>query len=427
MSRFQLDIGTATDVGRFRSHNEDRYATWVPRPDEDPDIVAMLLVADGMGGERGGAHASQLTAERFIDWLTNGIYRAWPEYEKPCELGEVLRRAVRDISDELFLTGEREPSLQGLGSTVVLTIACGERITIAHVGDSRCYRVRDSKIRCLTTDHTWVEEQVAAGVISPEDAQRHPQRNVLTRSLGDSQTPEADIRTEQMQDQDLFVLCSDGLTGKITDDMILAASQAHPDPQDLARYLCDLAVEEDGSDNVTVVTARCLERPDSRREPDDTQPMDRPDLSGLTTSHGSSTDVRRAGMPLGLVILGSMILTLLGGYAGVRFYAGQRYERSMEFLRDGRYLEARAEIQGILELGMTTTQANDLLDLLFDVTRQEQTGLPQTVPEAPSTVDDATEESTGELTEPPLPATTTPDDDGVSEDSATAVAKPINP
>jgi protein phosphatase len=264
-SRFSLDVGYATDVGKVRQRNEDSYAIHLPPKDTQKDtqrasrLRGMLLVADGMGGERGGDRASQMAAEGFHQCFVSGLFLTWPESLEADWPGPVLRRAIQEVNDEVFKLGEREPELQGLGTTVVLTVMTDEHMVIAHVGDSRCYRVRGRRIEQLTVDHTWVERQVAAGLLTPEAARQHPNRNILIRSLGDPTPPGGDVRVEALHDGDVYVLCSDGLTGGVRDEEILALVQREPDPQRLANELVNYANIVDGSDNTTVVIGRCRE------------------------------------------------------------------------------------------------------------------------------------------------------------------------
>ena len=256
-----LDVGFATDVGRMRERNEDSLAVY-RRPEGEeslPMVEALLLVADGMGGERGGDRASQMAAEGLHQCFASGLFRSWPESQEVQWPKQSLRRAVTEVNSEIYGLGEREPTLQGLGSTVVMALLSGSTMTIAHVGDSRCYRVRGDGIQQLTRDHTWVERQVEAGLMSPETAQEHPNRNILTRSLGDPIDPECDVTTVGVEDGDVFVLCSDGLTGKVREDRILEEVQRELDPQRLSEGLVELANDLDGSDNITVVVGRCRE------------------------------------------------------------------------------------------------------------------------------------------------------------------------
>lgn len=261
MGRMHLEVGFSTDVGRQRQRNEDSYAVFVPFPgDGNPSQLAgMMLVADGMGGERAGDRASQMTSRRLKQWFASGRYREWPEFEGPDALEAALGRAIREVSREIYQLGEDDPQVRGLGSTVVVALLTSKRLILGHVGDSRCYRVRGRTLELLTTDHSWVQRQVDAGVITAEAARTHPQRNILTRSLGDSLPPEVDMVSVDVRDGDVFVLCSDGMTGGVSDAQILQASLELEDPQELADALVRRANDQDGSDNITCVVGRCEE------------------------------------------------------------------------------------------------------------------------------------------------------------------------
>ncbi|MEM8964468.1 MAG: PP2C family serine/threonine-protein phosphatase [Acidobacteriota bacterium] len=270
---YSLEVGAATDVGRRRRRNEDSYAVFVADPQENHPsrLSALMVVADGMGGERAGDRASQITAKRLHQWLAGGAYRRWPELAEG-GLAAALQRAITEVGREIVELGEREPEVRGLGSTVVAVAMAGNQAVVAHVGDSRCYRVRGGQLERLTEDHSWVEQQVAQGLLTPEKARVHPGRNVLTRSLGDREPPVADVRIELLRDGDCYLLCSDGLTGGLDDDALLALIQSETDPQRLADRLVRRANELDGSDNITAVVGRCRKH---ELEDDDqpTQPL----------------------------------------------------------------------------------------------------------------------------------------------------------
>ncbi|MEM6795474.1 MAG: PP2C family serine/threonine-protein phosphatase [Acidobacteriota bacterium] len=269
MARFSLEVGFSTDVGRQRRRNEDSYAVFVPYPGEGnpSQLSGLMLVADGMGGERAGDRASQLAAKRLRHWFSTGIYCSWPQHTGDQPLKSSLIHAIRAVSHEIYQLGEEDPTIRGLGSTVVMGAVAGGHLVAAHVGDSRLYMVRDGSIHLLTSDHSWVQRQVDAGVLTADDARSHPQRNILTRSLGDAMPPEVDAARVELRDRDLFILCSDGLTGGVTDSELLELAGQHPEPQPLAEALVRFANEKDGSDNITAVVGTCrLESADSARE-----------------------------------------------------------------------------------------------------------------------------------------------------------------
>lgn len=271
MSRPAMELGFATDTGRVRERNEDSFAIFAPYPGEPnvSGLEGLLLVADGMGGASGGQQASGLAAQRMRQWFASGEFRSWSvEAPEAGLLQAALTRAFHTVSDEVRDMAEADPSLRGAGSTLVMALVEGRKLVVAHVGDSRCYRVRDGRIERLTVDHSWVQKQVDSGVISLEEARNHPQRNVLTRSLGDRLSPKPDVRTEEMREDDVFILCTDGLFGKVRDEEILELARRPLAPQALAEALVSLGVERDGTDNVTVVVgAYAAKRPAAAAPP----------------------------------------------------------------------------------------------------------------------------------------------------------------
>lgn len=283
MARYRLEVGSATDVGRQRQRNEDSFAVFVPQTGElnPSQLAGLLLVADGMGGERAGDRASRMAAEQLRQTFSSGTYRSWPECTGERALEATLVRAIREVSAAIYKVGDGDPTIRGLGSTVVMAAMTSRHMVLAHVGDSRCYLVRQGAIDLLTSDHSWVQRQVDAGYISAADARRHPQRNILIRSLGDALPPEVDVRTVEIEDGDLFVLCSDGLTGGVSDEEILQFSSYFRHPQQFAEALVRLANDKDGSDNITVVVGRCKADDGSRMAQIDTHPTHRIELNEI--------------------------------------------------------------------------------------------------------------------------------------------------
>ncbi len=409
MTRFSLEVGFATDVGRQRQRNEDSYAIYLPYPGEpNPSgLSGLLLVADGMGGERAGDRASQLAAKRIRDWIASGACFSWPEFAGERPLEAMLRKAARDVSNEILRLGEEDPSIRGLGSTLVLAVIRETQVTVAHVGDSRCYRIRAGTIEQLTADHSWVERQVEAGVLTPEQARTHPQRNVLTRSLGDSAPPEPDLRSDELRSGDVFILCSDGLTGKVTDAEILQQAQVHPSPQVLAEALVRLANEKDGSDNITAVVGLCHdEETRVSPEPDDTEPITRPEGLALAQPRlglGIGQAIWKVWVP---VAVAALILGALGGYYGGRLHASRLAEGGIEYVDSGQAPQARREFRKLLGIGHDGAQVRQLLDMLIR---------PETPPPEARQVDSPASGEVEASDEPtPEPSRPTPGDEGTT-------------
>ncbi len=237
-----LRAAARTDVGRKRAANEDRYAL-------APDL-GLYLVADGMGGHTAGQVASELAAEAAVAAL-----RTLEGAE--ASLTEKLRYSVAAANRSIFAAARARPELAGMGTTLVAVLVGGERVALAHVGDSRAYLIRGGRIRRLTDDHSWVAELVRRREISERDARGHPHRHVLTRALGVRRAAEADLAELTPAAGDLFVLCSDGLTGHLDDEEIARIAAADPDLDAACGRLVDLANERGGDDNITVAALRC--------------------------------------------------------------------------------------------------------------------------------------------------------------------------
>jgi len=238
----KLTASARTDVGRRRQANEDTYAL-------APEL-GLFLVADGMGGHRAGQVASGLAARAAVGALRGlgGDVQALPER---------LRACVAAANGEILASSRIKPELAGMGTTVVALLAAGGRMALAHVGDSRAYRIRGGAIRRLTDDHTVVGELVRRGEISARAAEAHPHRHVLTRALGVRRAIEPDLLEVEPEAGDVYLLCSDGLTGHVADDEIAALVADAPDLDAAAQRLVDLANTRGGEDNITVVLVAC--------------------------------------------------------------------------------------------------------------------------------------------------------------------------
>lgn len=239
-----------TDVGRVRERNEDSWAT-VPE-------AGLAVVADGMGGHPGGDVASQEATDAVVADFSDRVEAegdGHPDRNLHDELGEAMARSVLVGHEAVRRRGEREPGLRGMGTTLtalMLHPASG-RWAVGHAGDSRAYLLRDGSLERITRDDTWVQAQMEAGRISADEARGHPASHVLTQCLGLETPPEPRTTVGEVEDGDRFLLCTDGLTGMVSDDEIRDALAAHPDPDEAARDLVERALDRGGVDNVTVV------------------------------------------------------------------------------------------------------------------------------------------------------------------------------
>ena len=236
-----LRSAASTHVGMCRQANEDRYAI-VPE-------LGLYLVADGMGGHQAGQVASQLACEaaiRAVEALQGATV----------SLAERLRHAVACANREIFAAASAKPEFTGMGTTLVGLLFAGERLALAHVGDSRAYLVRQGRLRRLTDDHSIVAELLRRQEISEEDAREHPHRHVLTRALGVRPRIEPDLAEMTPHADDVFILCSDGLITHLDDDQIAEQICADRDLEEVAAGLVDSANQAGGVDNTTVLLVR---------------------------------------------------------------------------------------------------------------------------------------------------------------------------
>jgi serine/threonine protein phosphatase PrpC len=241
----QLVAASMTDAGRIRQKNEDSYGCFEP---SDPQIQeskgSLFIVADGMGGHKGGDVASRLAVEEI-----RSRYYSVEDGDPAVALVEAFQKANQSI----FEKSQSDESLTGMGTTCTAMVIRQESAYFAHVGDSRAYLFRQGELRQITEDHSLVGEMLRSGLISKEDARTHPQRNVITKSLGVQISVQADTPSTpfSVEDGDVFLLCSDGLTTLVFDEDIKEALSANNIDEACSR-LIDLANNKGGGDNITV-------------------------------------------------------------------------------------------------------------------------------------------------------------------------------
>jgi protein phosphatase len=239
-----LRIGARTDLGCVRENNEDKYDVFEP---EEPTVLAargrVYAVADGMGGHAAGQIASEVALKALI----HSYYR-----EGESDAASALRRAVDAANQHVWDIARSVSGRSGMGTTLVAAVVREATISVAHVGDSRVYRWREGRLEQLTEDHTLVNEAVRAGRLSADQAAVHPQRNVITRSLGVAGVVEPDLLDLTLASGDRFLLCSDGLTTMVEDELI-GALLGHGSPSEAAWSLVDRACAGGGHDNVTAL------------------------------------------------------------------------------------------------------------------------------------------------------------------------------
>lgn len=235
-----------TDRGKVRAHNEDRVGVFF---NNDGDCLA--VVADGMGGHKAGDVASEMTLLKFKQ-----LWELTSEITTPESAEQWLADIIAKINNQVYEHANSNEECEGMGTTVVAAIITKSFATIANIGDSRCYILNDQGFNQLTEDHSLVNELVRSGEISKEAAEHHPRKNVLLRALGTEEKAVPDIKTISFEREDLLLLCSDGLSNKITDTEIIEILTQPSSLGDQAEQLVKRANDKGGEDNITLVIVK---------------------------------------------------------------------------------------------------------------------------------------------------------------------------
>jgi serine/threonine protein phosphatase PrpC len=245
-----LDVAQLTDVGRKREHNEDNMAFVIPK---DSLVMAskgaLFIVADGMGGHAAGEVASEIA----VDTVSNMYYQ-----EDSNDVAVSLLRAIKRANASIHQRAAENLLRTGMGTTCVAAVLRGNMAYIANVGDSRAYLLRGNQVKQISQDHSWVAEQVRAGLLTDEQARTHAQRNVITRCLGTQAEVDIDVYHEELHEGDFLVLCTDGLSGLVSDEELQRIVDQFV-PQESVYHLVERANENGGQDNITAIVVQVQE------------------------------------------------------------------------------------------------------------------------------------------------------------------------
>jgi PPM family protein phosphatase len=246
-----LNIGKCSLLGNYRENNEDAIDVR-----QGPDLTT-CLVADGMGGQAAGEIASKHATEVVPREIKKGITPTTSAEEAKA----IIRKAVVQANDEIITMGTLERDFRNMGTTVVMAVwRKGREIYVTGVGDSRAYLIRDNSIEQLTVDHSLAQALVEAKTISAEEAKAHRFRNVLWKYLGTKEVGEGpDVRAIEVQPADRILLCTDGLSGVVADDQVLACIHEHTDVQKCAEALGQLALDSGSRDNVSCIVIEVVD------------------------------------------------------------------------------------------------------------------------------------------------------------------------
>ena len=292
-----FEVGVLTETGYEREENQD-HMSWHEVP-----LGSLFIVADGMGGHKGGALAAKLTDEGLQDFFS----QASPD----APVDEVMRNAFHQVNARVYRQAHSgDPATEGTGSTAVLLLISGRNAIVAHVGDSRAYRFHGNRLKLLTRDHTIVQKMLDAGMLKPEEAMDHPNAGVLERAVGSQPDIEVDIsRRFKLEQGDIILLCSDGLSGYVTDTEIEDVLRKRLSVQDIPHQLVDLALQKGGKDNITVQVIRY-----GRRKP---QPSETPIKSSQSATPSKSNNSK---VHLSVLALASLIILIAVASASAAYY-----------------------------------------------------------------------------------------------------------
>lgn len=248
-----LEVARVTDVGLKRDHNEDAVAG---------DVQSGLLVlADGMGGYKAGEVASEIAVLTIVAELREKLAAFAPGQYDPVSgmqlENRLIHEAVAKANADIYDVSQTQPQCAGMGTTLVMALFTNNRVLVGHIGDSRLYRLRGEEFCQMTEDHSLLQEQINAGLISPEDAKLADNKNLVTRALGVDPEVELELHEYAVQPGDLYLLCSDGLTDMLDDEEIyLTLSSLSANLELAAHQLVQMANDYGGVDNISVILAR---------------------------------------------------------------------------------------------------------------------------------------------------------------------------
>ncbi len=258
----KVEIAIKTHVGMVRSENQDHFGVYRPSgPEEESRKGHFVVVADGMGGHSGGQIASQTAADAMVSTFKNSKLQT---------MQELLEESILAGNEAVKSKQESNPQLREMGTTCVNALVRGESIMVAHLGDSRCYMFRGSEDSQVTRDHTYLNELIDIGLLTPEQADGHPDKNIITRCVGMSQRLEIDYNHRSIERGDIFAMCSDGLSNFVTIEEVGQVVRKH-EPEEACELLIKMANERGGDDNITVAVIRINEIPE---EDDDLARLD---------------------------------------------------------------------------------------------------------------------------------------------------------
>ncbi|HZW21320.1 Stp1/IreP family PP2C-type Ser/Thr phosphatase [Noviherbaspirillum sp.] len=247
-NRIGLELAGLTDPGLMRAQNEDAIALGTPD--------RFIILADGMGGYNAGEVASSIATKVVYGALDQSPDLAQTVPPGSTAVRALLVRAFQQANSAILEAARAEPAYHGMGTTLVAAVFHGDEVTVAHVGDSRAYRLREGELRQITRDHSLLQEQIDAGLITPELARFSSSKNLVTRAVGVAGDLDVEVHGHRVQAGDIYLLCSDGLTDMLSDTEVLEVMLREGSLDDMCRSLVQRANSNGGLDNISVVLAK---------------------------------------------------------------------------------------------------------------------------------------------------------------------------
>lgn len=250
-------FGANSDKGMVREINEDSFNVIAGKPGQP----STFIIADGMGGHNSGEVASKMA----VDFISNYLYQS-PELislEKADSYDSKIPEAIKELilraNAEIFSKAQQYPENFGMGTTLIVAVLFENNLYIGHVGDSRLYLISGERIERITTDHSFIEELIKNGSLKREEAVKHPKKNLITRAIGCSDELEVDTYVRRLNNDDILVLCTDGLTNMLDEEEIKDVVLGYENPEEACHELIRRANEKGGEDNITVIIAKNTE------------------------------------------------------------------------------------------------------------------------------------------------------------------------
>jgi PPM family protein phosphatase len=242
-----LRFAAKSDKGIVRETNED-FCNMISGY---PGIPVTFIIADGMGGHNSGEIASRTA----VDHISNSILKTADLFSENTDIAGIIKRLILDANQAVYGESVKYTGNHGMGTTLIITVIIGKIMYVGHVGDSRLYMIRNDEISQITVDHSYIEELVRNGSLTREEADKHPSKHIITRALGCSEELEVDTYICEMEENDLFVLCTDGLTNMLDEDEIKRIACSNP-PMEACEELVNSANSNGGEDNITVIVIK---------------------------------------------------------------------------------------------------------------------------------------------------------------------------